>query len=277
MSRSSRARPRRGWDPPADPGEPEIIIVADPAGGASIAAARLVAAIERAVAARGRADIATTGGSTPAGIYAALAAPPHRDRLPWGRLHLWFGDERFVPRDHPDSNVLPLDRSLVAGRAPDGPLPPGNVHPIPVDAVIADEGGPAECARRYAEEIRSAVPADGDGRPAFDAVVVGVGPDGHLLSVFPGSAVPASRDLVSAVPAPVHVGPHVARVTLHPVVLDATPALLVVAHGAAKAGIVARILDGPRDLAALPAQRARRAGAAWIIDEAAAAELRPGG
>ena len=265
------------WDPPADPGEPEVILAPDPAGCAAVGATRLAAAIERAVAARGRADVATTGGSTPAGIYAALAARPRRERLPWATLHVWFGDDRFVPRDHPDSNVGPLDRALVAGRAPEGPLPAANVHPFPVDEVMASGAGPAACAARYAEEIRAALPATANGLPAFDAILVGLGPDGHLLSVFPGSEVPTGRDLAAAVPAPTHIGPHLPRVTLHPAVLDATPVLLAVAFGPGKAAIVSRLLDGPRDLAALPAQRARRAGASWILDEAAAAELRTRG
>jgi 6-phosphogluconolactonase len=264
---------RRGWDPPPDPGEPDVVVAPDPAGCAAIAAARLADAVELAVMARGRADVATTGGSTPAGIYAAMAAPPLRERLPWERLHLWFGDDRFVPRDHPDSNVAPLDRALVAGRAPDGPLRAGHVHPFPVDASIADRVGPAACARRYADEIRSALPVDDASLPIFDAVLLGVGPDGHLLSVFPGSDVPGSRDLAAAVSAPTHVGPHLPRVTLHPAILDATPSLLVVVFGTTKAAIVARLLDGPRDLAAVPAQRARRAGATWILDAAAAARL----
>ena len=279
MSDRARSSDRRAWDgdPPADPGEPEVLVAADPPGCAAIAAARLAVAIERAVAGRGRADIATTGGSTPAGIYAALAAAPPGERLPWDRLHAWFGDDRFVPRGHPDSNVTILDRALVAGRAPEGRLPAGNVHPFPVDASLAAGEGPAACARRYAEEIRSALPFDEAGRPVFDAVLVGVGPDGHLLSVFPGSGVPRGRDLAAAVPAPTHVGPHLPRVTLHPAILDATPVLLVVAFGAAKAPIMARLLEGPRDLADLPAQRARRAGATWVLDAAAASRLRPRG
>jgi len=262
------------WDPPADPGEPELVVLPDPAGCTSEAATRLVAAIEAAVARRGRADVATTGGSTPAGVYAALAAPPLRARVPWDLLHAWFGDDRFVPRGHPDSNVTVLDALLVAGRAPDGPLPASNVHPFPVDTTLAAGDDPSACARRYADEVRSALPADGAGRPVFDAVLVGIGPDGHLLSVFPGSALPVGRDLAAAVPAPVHVGPHVVRVTLHPAVLDATPALLAVAFGASKAPVLARILDGPRDLERLPAQRARRAGATWILDREAATDLR---
>lgn len=277
MSRSARDGTDPGWDPVTDPGEPEVVVAADPAGCAAIAATGLAAAIERAVSARGRADIATTGGSTPAGIYAALAAAPLREHVPWSRLHVWFGDDRFVPRDHPDSNVGPLDRALVAGRAPAGPLPAGNVHPFPVEATIADGGGPDDCAARYAAEVRAAVPSDPTGRPVFDAIVVGVGPDGHLLSVFPGSAVPGGRDLVAGVPAPNHVSPHRPRVTFHPAILDATSTLLVVAFGPAKASIVARLLAGPRDPASLPAQRARRAGATWILDEAAASAVRPSG
>jgi 6-phosphogluconolactonase len=274
VSDAARCGAGRGWEPPAEPGEPAVIVAADPAAAAVVAAGRLALAIERAVAARGRADVATTGGSTPAGLYAALAAPPLRARLPWARLHVWFGDDRFVPRGDPDSNVTLLDHSLVAGVAAGGPLPAANVHPFPVKATIDAGADPAACARRYADEIRALLPADQAGRPAFDAIVVGAGPDGHLLSVFPGSPVPAGSELATAVPAPTHIGPHLPRVTLHPALLDATPTLLVVIHGAAKAQIVARLLDGPRDLEALPAQRARRAGATWVVDAAAAAGLR---
>jgi len=273
--------PRPGREPPNGrpgfPGEPEILVAATPAAAAALAAGRLAAAIASAVARRGRADIATTGGSTCPELYRALLARPLRDHIPWDRLHLWFGDDRCVPRDHPESNLRAVVTVLLAGDEAGGlepaPLPPENVHPVPVDATLAAGGGPAEAAAAYEAALRVTLPADAAGRPVFDAIIVGIGPDGHLLSVFPGSAAFDAPGWVVPVPAPTHVRPHVPRVSLTPGALDATPTLLPIAFGAAKAAILAAILTGLRDERRLPAQRARRAGAVWILDAAAAASL----
>ncbi len=252
-------------------------MAATPAGAAALAAERLAAAIAIALARRGRADVATTGGSTCPELYRALLARPLRDRIPWDRLHLWFGDDRFVPRDDRESNLVAVDTILLAGDAAAGlapaPLPPENLHPVPVDATLSAGGGPAEAAAAYEAALRDALPADAAGRPVFDAIIVAIGPDGHLLSVFPGSAAFDAPGWVVPVPAPTHVRPHVPRVSLTPGALDATPALLLVAFGAAKATILAAVLAGPRDERRLPAQRARRAGATWILDAAAAGTL----
>jgi 6-phosphogluconolactonase len=272
--------PHPGREPGHDltgPGEPEIIVGATPAAAAALAAGRLASAITDAVGRRGRADVATTGGSTCPELYRALLARPLRDRIPWDRLHLWFGDDRFVPRDDPDSNLDAVDMVLLAGDVGAGlapaPLPPGNLHPVPVDATLAAGGGPAEAAAAYEAALRLALPVDLAGRPVFDAILVGIGPDGHLLSVFPGSAAFNAPGWVVAIPAPTHVEPHVPRVSLTPGALDATPALFPMAFGAGKAAILAAILAGPRDERRLPAQRARRTGATWFLDVAAAGNL----
>ncbi len=255
-------------------GEPEVVVLADATAVCQEAARRIVAAARAAVVARGRADVATTGGSTPGGIYRALAATPLRDEMPWERLRLWFGDDRFVPRVHRDSNLVPVDAVLLGGDGGGGtPLRHANVHPWPVDATLAAGGDAHACATAYETEMRRAIAADDADRPVFDAIVVGIGPDGHLLSVFPNSAAFDAPGWTAAVAAPTHIGPHVERVTCTPRVLDATPVLLAVVHGAPKAEVVARILAGPLDERALPGQCARRAGAAWLIDEAAAASL----
>ena len=104
-------------------------------------------------------------------------------------------------------------------------------------------------------------------------MIVGIGPDGHLLSVFPGSAAFDAPGWVVAIPAPTHVQPHLPRVSLTPGALDATRTLLPLAFGGGKAAILAAVLGGPRDERRLPAQRARRAGATWVLDAAAAGSL----
>ena len=117
--------------------EPRLVFVADPAAASSTAARHIAERLIQAVAERGRADWATTGGSTIVGIYRELAAPPLRDAVPWADVHVWWGDDRFVPRDHPLSNVAPFDDILVdvadLEEGTGGPHHPG-VH-IPVNQV----------------------------------------------------------------------------------------------------------------------------------------------
>ncbi len=259
--------------PGGAPARPALAIVASPEDVSAAAAALIVDRLAAAVAARGVAHWCTTGGSSAPGIYRALRAAPLRDRLDWSRVHTWWGDDRFVPAGDPLSNVTPFDavlRDREAGLA----IPDANVHPIRVGAVLAGGGGPADAAAAYEAEVRAAGPAAGpDGLPVFDLVVLGVGPDGHVLSVFPGSAVFASPAWVEPVAAPTHVEPHVPRVTLHPRLLAAARSVLVVTSGAAKADVLARAWAGgdPREL---PVRTTLAGNATWLLDEAAAARLR---
>ena len=265
----------RGGRPVADrdeehEGEPAIVIVADVDAVGAAAARHIVERVTAAVAERGRANVALTGGSTPEAIYRHLVAPALRDRVAWSRVHLWWGDDRFVPRADPLSNVRLADQRL---HAPGGiPIPTANVHPFPVDRALDEGLGAAWCAATYAAEVVGALPVV-DGWPSFDLVLVGIGTDGHLLSVFPGSPALASDRIGLAIPAPSHIEPHVERVTLNPAILDAAGSVLATATGRAKAGVIARIFDGPRDPAVLPGVLARRSGATWILDREAAARL----
>ncbi len=277
---AGRARPDGG--PDGGPGEPAIIVRPDAVSAAAAVAETLTDALEAAAARRGRADLASTGGSTPAAVYRALLAEPLRGRVPWGVLHIWVGDDRFVPRGDANGNMGPIDRVLLPGDREMGlappPLDPEHLHPWPTDAALAAGRPAAACAAAFEETLRAELAVDARGRPVFDAVLVGIGPDGHLLSVFPGSAAFEAPGWTTWAPAPLHVEPHLERVTLTPRALDATPGLVVAAFGAAKAAIVADLL-GPahagsdRDERTLPALRARRAGATWVLDAMAAAGL----
>ncbi len=249
--------------------EPEIVVLPDPERLAAEAAGRIAAALATAVERGGTAHWATTGGSSPAGIYRELVGPGLRDRVPWDRVHLWWGDDRFVARADPDSNVRVADEILLAPGA-GVPISPESVHPVPTDAAIARGLGPAWAAERYADELRRSGPRARDGWPSFDVVLVGIGPDGHLLSVFPDSQAWDVDTLTLAVAAPSHIAPHVPRVSLNPRVLDTAGTLLAVAAGAGKAAIVDELLGPIRDERRLPAQRARRSGATWLLDTAAA-------
>lgn len=263
---------------PGAPGEPTVRVLPDAAAVARAAAEQIAAVLARAVARRGHAHLATTGGSTPVAIYRHLATAPLRETVPWDRIDVWFGDDRYVPRDHPLSNVILVDQGLLGGIGRDAgvPLPFDRVHPFPCGLAIGEARGPTWCAATYADEIRAAVGLDPGGWPVFDLVLVGIGPDGHLLSVFPGSPALTSSDLALAIPAPTHVEPHVERVTLNPAILGAARELLAITHGGAKAGVLGEIFGPLRDPARWPAQLARRSGATWFIDEAAAMDLRHG-
>jgi 6-phosphogluconolactonase len=269
------------------PSEPRIQVVADPAEAGLAAARHIGRALTAAVAARGRADWATTGGSTAPAIYRALTDDPElRDGVPWHAVQVWWGDDRFVPRDHPYSNVKPLEDVLLgatsrligtASSADRGvPLPVENLHPFRTAEAIGAGRDAASVARLLAADLADEGLEERSGFPVLDLVLLGVGPDGHILSVFPGSAAWDATEWAVAVPAPTHVEPHIERVTLHPTIVEVAREVLVVATGAGKADVLAEVLGASqRDPRRLPAQAARHDRATWILDEAAARSLRP--
>jgi 6-phosphogluconolactonase len=247
-----------------------IIVVEDPAALADAAAARVMAALAGAVAARGIAHVAWTGGSTAPPLYERLVAAGPHAAVAWDRVHGWWGDERFVPLDHPASNAGVAQDILGVGLG----LAAANLHPWPVAAALARSGGPDDAARAYAAEVGTMLPHDGRGDPIFDLLLLGVGPDGHVLSCFPGSpALAADAPLTLGIDAPTHIEPHLARVTFRARVIGAARQVLVLAPGGAKADVLRRILEGPADHAALPAQLAIVAQATWLLDRAAAVDL----
>jgi 6-phosphogluconolactonase len=274
-------------------GEPRIEVFADAEATSRAAATAIADALADAVTRRGRADWATTGGSTPVGIYRELAVAPLRDQVPWQQVHVWWSDDRYVPRDHPLSNILPFDQVLFsaaaraglsgtgeygvdvdAGAEPGAPLPAGNIHAPRMNDAIGLAAGPEWAATEYADRLRDAgLPASSDGFPIFDLMLFGVGADGHVMSVFPGSKLFESDAWVSAVPAPTHIEPHVPRISMHPGFIAAARLPMVVALGSGKAEAIATLLGAERDAHRWPAQLARRAGAEWFLDRAAAAKL----
>ncbi len=245
----------------------------------SAAAASLIAdGLAAAIAARGIAHWSTTGGSAAAGMYHALLAPEVLSRVDWPRVRVWWGDDRFAPAGDPLSNVTAFYDVLRPGGVAVLPIDPAHVHPIPVAEMLSRGLGPAEAATAYAELLQELGPwsagQTGDATPAFDVFVVGVGPDGHLLSVFPGSAVWDATALVTSVPAPTHIEPHVPRVTMHPRVLAAARSVLVVASGASKAdrlGEAWTVPDG--SVREVPVRAAMLPTATWLLDKAAAAKI----
>ena len=183
--------------------KPHVIAVSDPAALAKAAAERLLARI----AANGaRVAICLTGGSSPKQLYRLLATEAYRSRIPWERVHWFIGDERFVAADDPLNN-MGMARRIFLDRC----APAANIHPIPTDT--AD---PEQAARRYERELKSFYGAEvlDPARPLFDVVLMGVGPDGHTASLFPGyPAMEETERWVVGVPK-AHVEPFVPRVTL---------------------------------------------------------------
>jgi 6-phosphogluconolactonase len=260
--------------PKPNKGEPELVVSADPEAAARQAAGRIAAALIATVERRGRADFCTTGGNTPIPIYRLLAASPLCDSVPWPQVHFWWGDDRFVPRDHPESNVTALDEVLLGGDGSTGgaPLPSANIHPFPTDRALSEFRDEDWCAARYAEEMAAHLPLTDGNWPGFDLILVGVGDDGHVLSCFPNSRALDSMAWTMGVPAPTHIGPHLPRVTINPRLLEAA-SVLVVTWGVDKAEAIGRVFGDVRDDRRWPIQRTRRTGAAWIVDEAAAAQI----
>jgi len=209
-----------------------LTIVDDAEAAARLCAERVVAVIEQARAERGVAHMALAGGSTPARTYELLAEL----MTDWRAVHLWFGDERCVPLDDPDSNHRLLTRTLLT-RLPGGTTPP-IVHPV----TGAGDGDPPAAAAGYEVALRERV-AGTPRYPILDLALLGLGEDGHTASLFPDDPVLAERErLVVAVRGS---KPPPDRVSFTLPLLRAARAIVVLTAGAGKAQAVQAMLAGP--------------------------------
>lgn len=248
-----------------------LIIAPDRAGIANRALDLLVTQLNMAIAQRGEAHLALTGGSSAAALYGLLLADARARRVPWEQVHLWQGDERFVPTAHEDANWQQTrDAWLLADGGP--AIPSDHLHPM-VDGRIETGATADDVARRYTADIERVLPRRA-GLPAFDIVLLGMGGDGHIMSVFPGSeALAASAAWAVSIPAPTHIEPHQPRVTLAPSLLASSGLILAMVPGAGKAEMVEHIFGPTRDVARWPAQLARRSNAIWLFDPDSASRI----
>jgi 6-phosphogluconolactonase len=234
------------------------IVVADAAALATTAAERLMVRIE---ANPGRLAICLTGGSSPKQLYRLLATDEYAKRIPWDRVHWFIGDERFVLPSDPLNNMA-MARGLLLDRF----APNDHIHPIPTDTANPDES-----ARRYEQELQGFHGADtlDPTRPLFDFVLMGVGPDGHTASLFPGyPALNETSRWVVGVPE-AHVEPFVPRVSLTLPALASCHEMLFEVAGRGKHAILARLSTDE----SLPANRARSIfETVLLVDRAAAGE-----
>ncbi len=241
---------------------PDLRRLPDAEAVARAAAEEVAGAAARAVAERDRFTLALAGGSTPRRLYALLADPgePFRGRVPWERTHVFFGDERAVSPEHPDSNYRMAREALLAH------VPAASVHRI-----HGEEPGAAEA---YERELRSffGVPAGG-APPRLDLVLLGLGPDGHTASLFPGSAALHETARWGATTFVARLAAR--RTTLTLPVLDRARAVLFLVSGPEKAEALRRVLAPAPGMEPLPAGRVRPDGGSvlWLADRAAASGL----
>ncbi|MFQ5343781.1 MAG: 6-phosphogluconolactonase, partial [Anaerolineae bacterium] len=223
----------------------DLRIYAD-ADGLSQAAAELFA--QRAQAAfwsQGRFTVALAGGSTPRPVYEHLATPGFRVTIPWEATHFFWGDERCVPPDHPDSNYGMAMEALLSKV----PVPPANIHRM------AGEQPPDAAAEAYAETLRNVFELAAGELPRFDLILLGMGSDGHTASLFPGSDVLHERTRLVAAHYVEKLRAH--RLTLTPAVINNAALVVFLAAGGGKSETLHRVLQGPYVPDELPAQLVR--------------------
>jgi 6-phosphogluconolactonase len=225
------------------------VVVFDAAAYPSRAAAVVADAILNTITARGRCAIALAGGDTPRPVYRELGRLP-ATRVPWDRVHVFFGDERAVPLEHADSNFRAAHEALLRHVA----IPPAQIHAMP--AFKADLAAAAE-------DYDALLP------DPLDLLILGMGTDGHTASLFPGS--PALHEPVRRVVPVTGPVPPLQRLTITPPVISRAREVIMLVTGSAKAGLVARALSGPWDPGQVPAQLARDGW--WILDPPAAAQM----
>lgn len=206
--------------------------------------------------------IALSGGSTPKLLFEYLAEH-YRESIPWGDVHLWWGDERCVEPDHPDSNYLMTKESLLRGVI----LPPGNVHRI------KGENDPSEEAARYADEMNRTIPSR-DGIPVFDLIYLGLGTDGHTASIFPDRMELLTESSFTDVA--IHPESGQKRVSLTGPVLNHATKVAFLVTGESKAERVSEIFEQKDGSELLPASHIHpvHGDLIWYLDRAAAKSLR---
>jgi 6-phosphogluconolactonase len=214
---------------------------------------------EAALSANGPFRVSLSGGSTPKVLYGVLASDEFRGRFPWQLVSWYWGDERFVPHDHPESNYR-MAREAMLARAP---VPPENIHPVPTDGI------PEDAASRYERVLQQAYGAKAldPARPLFDLTLLGVGPDGHTASLLPGDPVLDERNRWMAVVA--HGRPEI-RITMTYPAIESSRRVAFLVAGREKASILRAIRAGDSQV---PAARLRPIGEIfWFVDRAAAGE-----
>ena len=242
--------------------KPEIEIVTDAEALYRAGAAEFVRQAREAVGAQGTFTVALSGGSTPKGLYGLLATDPTlRAQVPWDNIHVFWGDERHVPPDDAESNYRMANEAMLSKV----PIPPANVHRIKSEHAEA-----SQAAEAYEQTLRAFFRLSAGQLPRFDLVFLGLGPEGHTASLFPGTkALHEERRLVVSN----WVGKfYTDRMTMTPPVLNNAACVIFLVSGEDKALALKAVLEGPHEPEQLPAQliHPSRGRLLWLIDRSAA-------
>jgi 6-phosphogluconolactonase len=234
---------------------------------AQAVAARIITVVVDTQAARGEASIVLTGGGIGVATLRELANSPARYAIEWSRLSIWWGDERFLPSGHPDRNETQAREALLDFVDVD----PARVHPMPAsDGVDGDDLDAA--AERYADELAAAAQPDDHGAsPSFDILLLGLGPDGHIASLFPEA--PALYDERLVVPVRGAPKPPPTRISLSLETINSAREIWLIAAGEEKAGAARLALSGAGPTAVPAAGVSGRLATRWLLDRAAASRL----
>ncbi len=248
--------------------EPRVVVHADADQLVKATAARLITALVDAASSREQVHLVLTGGGAGIGVLAAVAADPARDAVAWDRVQIWWGDERYLPEGDADRNATQAWDALLTLV----PVPAGNVHEMPAsdagfgsDVEAAATSHAADLAT-FAEPDDASAPA----APVFDVLLLGVGPDGHIASLFPGHPMSRVQDrtVVGVRESP---KPPPERISMTVPVIQNARQVWLVAAGAEKAAAVARGVSGDADT---PAAWGRgREVTLWLLDGSAASDL----
>ncbi|OGW55274.1 MAG: 6-phosphogluconolactonase, partial [Nitrospirae bacterium RBG_19FT_COMBO_55_12] len=222
---------------------------------------RFLALARESIASAEKFTVALSGGSTPRRLFSLLGTDPYQESVDWKRAHVFWADERAVPRDHPESNFkLAFDTFLSAV-----PIPTANIHRI------KGEDGPDKAAKEYEDDLRSFFEIQG--LPMFDLIILGIGEDGHTASLFSGSSALGETTRLALPVYPERSG--TSRVTITLPVLNNAAHILFLASGHAKANIVAGVIGEGKTSGQYPAGLVNPAHGSleWFIDKDAAAKL----
>src|SRR5579864_2563986 len=245
-----------------------ITVFADPSALARQAAETLVQQARESIEARGQFILALSGGSTPKALFSLLASDPFRSQIDWQNIEFFWGDERSVPPDHPDSNFRMANEAMLSRV----PVPPEHIHRIRAELP------PEETAKMYAHEIASIVsrkaPGDSPGgapenSPEFDCILLGLGPDGHTASLFPGSE--ALKATEATVVANWVEKFKTWRITMTAPLINRARRVMFLTAGDEKAAPLREVIEGERRPELYPAQLIEPEGELiWLVDRAAA-------
>jgi 6-phosphogluconolactonase len=245
---------------------PTVVVHGDKQLLADDAAARLAMAIVDAQSSRGQADIVLTGGSMGWAVLVSLGHSPAKDAIDWRRLNVWWSDERFLPAGDPGRNETQARQALLDAV----PLDPARVHPMP--ASDGPDGADVDAAAaRYARELAAAAPAGHD-VPEFDVLMLGVGPDAHVASLFPEHPALHERD-ASAIGVRGAPKPPPLRVSMTFPSLSAARDVWFLVSGADKAGAVGLALSGAGQMQAPAAGVTGIRSTTWLLDRDAATHV----